>query len=153
MVTPYPYLPCLVDVRYRDRELSYSQNDRQNDSMTERPITLLRQPWRSNNHKESSLSVQCYVMQGQNINLPVCVCVCVSVTLFVNSLTGHTRQRIFFTSSRASAYTDARYWYSRSVRLSVRLYVRDVPVSDENGLTYRHRFYRTVAQSLKFYQH
>jgi len=32
--------------------------------------------------------------------------------------------------------------------LSVRLSVRYVPVSDENGLTYRHRFfYHTVAQS------
>ena len=36
-------------------------------------------------------------MHGQNINLPVCVCVCVSVsvTLFVNSPTGQTPQRIF----------------------------------------------------------
>jgi len=34
-------------------------------------------------------------MHGQNINLPVCVCVSVSVTLFVNSPTGQTPQRIF----------------------------------------------------------
>jgi len=36
-------------------------------------------------------------MHGQNINLPVCVCLCVSVsvTLFVNSPTGQTPQRIF----------------------------------------------------------
>jgi len=33
--------------------------------------------------------------------------------------------------------TDARYWYSNSVRLSV----RDVPVSDENGSTYCHSFF------------
>ena len=32
--------------------------------------------------------------------------------------------------------------------------VRDVPVSDENGLTYRHSFFRhTLAQSFQFYQH
>ena len=42
---------------------------------------------------------------------------------------------------RASAYTDARYLYSKSVCLSVRPSVRDVPVSDENGLTYRHSFF------------
>jgi len=34
----------------------------------------------------------------------------------------------------ARQHTDARYWYSKSVCLSV----RDVPVSDENGWTYRH---------------
>ena len=33
-------------------------------------------------------------------------------------------------------HTDARYWYSNSVRPSV----RDVPVSDENGLMYCHSF-------------
>ena len=40
-------------------------------------------------------------MHGQNINLPVCVClsVCVSVTLFVNSPTGQTPQRIFTVDS------------------------------------------------------
>jgi len=37
----------------------------------------------------------------------------------------------------ARQHTDARYWYSNSVCLSV----RDVPVSDENGLTYRHSFF------------
>jgi len=54
--------------------------------------------------------------------------------------------------------TDARYWYSNSVCPSVRpsvcLSVRNVPVCDENGLTYRHSFFhRTVAQSFLFYQH
>jgi len=35
-----------------------------------------------------------------------------------------------------------------SVRLSVRLSVRNAPVSDENGLTYGHSFFHhTVAQS------
>jgi len=34
-MTPCPCLPCLVGVRYSDRELSRSQNNRQ----TERPIT------------------------------------------------------------------------------------------------------------------
>ena len=41
-----------------------------------------------------------------------------------------------------------------SVCLSVRLSVRNVPVSDENGLTYRHSFFHhTVAQSFCFYRH
>jgi len=40
----------------------------------------------------------------------------------------------------ACQHTDARYLYSKSVRPSVRLSVRDVPVSYENGLTYRHSF-------------
>jgi len=41
-----------------------------------------------------------------------------------------------------------------SDRLPVRLSVRDVSVSDENGLTYRHSyFHHTVAQSFEFYQH
>ena len=54
----------------------------------------------------------------------------------------------------ARQHTDARYWYSKSVRTSVRPSVRNVPVSDENGLTYRHSFFhRTVAQSFCFYQH
>jgi len=38
-------------------------------------------------------------------------------------------------------------------RLSVRLSVRYIPVSDENGLTYRQFFHHTVAQSFQFYQH
>jgi len=44
---------------------------------------------------------------------------------------------------RASVYwraTDARYWYSKSVCLSVCPSVRYVPVPYENGLTYRHSF-------------
>ena len=41
----------------------------------------------------------------------------------------------------ARQHTDARYRYSESVRLSVCLSVRNVPVSDENGLTYRHSFF------------
>ena len=41
-----------------------------------------------------------------------------------------------------------------SVRSSVRLSVRDVTVSDENGLTYCHSFFHyTVAKSFRFYQH
>jgi len=39
----------------------------------------------------------------------------------------------------AHQHTDARY--SKSVCLSVCLSVRNVPVSDENGLTYRHSFF------------
>ena len=45
----------------------------------------------------------------------------------------------------ARQHTDARYWYSKS---AVRLSVRNVPVLDEIGLTYRHSFFHhTVAQS------
>ena len=40
----------------------------------------------------------------------------------------------------ARQHTDARYWYSKSVCLSVRLSVRNVPVSDENSLIYRQFF-------------
>jgi len=41
----------------------------------------------------------------------------------------------------ARQHTDAIYWYSKSVRLSVRLSVSYVLVSDENFLTYRHSFF------------
>ena len=48
----------------------------------------------------------------------------------------------------ARQYTDTRY-YNKSLRPSLRY----VPVSDENGLTYRHSFFHyTVAQSFCFYQ-
>jgi len=43
----------------------------------------------------------------------------------------------------ARQHTDARYWYSKSVCPSVRPVcpsVRNVPVSDKNGLPYRHVF-------------
>jgi len=46
-----------------------------------------------------------------------------------------------FYRASATQYADARYWYSKSVRLSVRQSVRNVPVSDENGLTYPHIFF------------
>ena len=50
--------------------------------------------------------------------------------------------------ARQHTAADARYWYSNSarlsvcpsVRLSVRLSVRDTLVLYENGLTYRHSF-------------
>jgi len=45
------------------------------------------------------LSVQCYAMHGQNINLPVCV----SVTLSVNSPTSQTPHRIFTVDSLKDA--------------------------------------------------
>jgi len=49
-----------------------------------------------------------------------------------------------FNSFTARQHTDAQYWYGNSVRPSV----RNVPVLDENGLTYRHSFFHhTVAQS------
>jgi len=44
--------------------------------------------------------------------------------------------RAFVAVFIARQHTDAWYWYSKSVRPSVRY----VPVSDENGLTYRHSF-------------
>jgi len=51
----------------------------------------------------------------------------------------------------ARQHTDARYWYSKSVRPSARPLRSAVP--DENGLTYRHTFFHhTVAQSFQFYQ-
>ena len=54
----------------------------------------------------------------------------------------------------ARQHNDARYWYSKSLCLTVCLSVRNVPVSDENGLTYFHSFFHhTVAQSFCFYKH
>ena len=38
-------------------------------------------------------------------------------------------------------HTDARYWCRNSVCPSVCLSVRNIPVSDENGVTYRHSFF------------
>jgi len=38
-------------------------------------------------------------------------------------------------------HTDMRYWYSNCVPPSVCLSVSDVPVVDENGLTYCHSFF------------
>jgi len=58
-----------------------------------------------------------------------------------------TRSEYYTTSNSvfiAHQHTDARYWYSKSVWLSVclsvRPSVRNVPVSDENGLSYRQGF-------------
>ena len=48
------------------------------------------------------------------------------------------RHTIFIARQHTAA--DARYWYSNSVRLSVRPSVRDTLVFYENGLTYRHSF-------------
>ena len=52
---------------------------------------------------------------------------------YKNKLLNLTVEITFFI---ARQHTDARYWYSSYVRLSIRLSVRDVPVSDENGLAY-----------------
>jgi len=52
--------------------------------------------------------------------------------------------------TRDKIFIERRYWYSNSLRPSV----GDVPLSDENGLTYGHSFFHhTVAQSFKFYRH
>jgi len=50
-----------------------------------------------------------------------------------------THIQIIFIARQHTA-ADARYWYSNSVRLSVRPSVRDRLVLYENGLTYRHSF-------------
>jgi len=60
---------------------------------------------------------------------------------------------LFFIARQHTDARTARYWYSNSVRPSVRppvrpsvcASVRDVPVLDENGLTYCHNFF-TVRQ-------
>ena len=56
-------------------------------------------------------------------------------------------EQAFFYVIIARQHTDERYWYSKSVSLSVCLSVRYVPVSDENGLTYRHSFFFTVPKT------
>jgi len=52
---------------------------------------------------------------------------------------------ILFLVFIARQYTDARHRYNKSVRpsirLSIRLSARYVPISDENSLTYRHSFF------------
>jgi len=59
--------------------------------------------------------------------------------------TAYTRHTFL---SRVSILTRDIDIVNLSVCLSVRLSVRNVPVSDENGLTYRHSFsHHTVAQS------
>ena len=66
----------------------------------------------------------------------------------------HTQTESILIIFSARQHTDARYWYSKSVCLSVRPSVRDVQVSHENGLTYRHSFFHhAVAQSFCFYKH
>ena len=58
------------------------------------------------------------------------------------------------TVSRDTDIANLSVCLSVCICLSVRLSVRNVPVSDENGLTYRHRFFHhTVAESFQFYQH
>ena len=53
---PCPCLLCLIDVRFCIREFSCSQNDRQ----TERMITLLDKPWRSN--KSYMINSKIYIL-------------------------------------------------------------------------------------------
>ena len=69
---------------------------------------------------------RCFATSQQCLNLVVAVS---------QSINHHIRQKnhIFI----ARQHTDARYWYSKSVRPSVRY----VPVPDENGLTYSHSFF------------
>jgi len=56
--------------------------------------------------------------------------------------------QIYSTIFIARQHTDARYWYSNSVRPSVCQSVRNVPVLDENGLTFCDSFFQhTVDQS------
>ena len=80
-----------------------------------------------------------------------------STTLFIGAAAGPshvigTLAEVWIFIARQ--HTDARYWYSNSVcpsvrpsvRLSVYLSVRNVPVSDENGLTYCHSFFFTARE-------
>jgi len=78
-----------------------------------------------------------YLRQGGYVFVSVCLLACLSVSagllkrLWIN----------FNDFSIARQQTNARYWYSNSVRLSVCLSVRDTLVLYENGLTYRHSFF------------
>jgi len=58
----------------------------------------------------------------------------------VRYLSSKFERCIEFSIFTARQHTDERYWYSKSVRPSVCLSVRYVPVLYENGLTYCHRF-------------
>ena len=53
------------------------------------------------------LSVQCYAMHGQNINLPVCVCVCVCVWVCVCVCVRHTFCQLAY---RSDSSTDSYSW-------------------------------------------
>jgi len=78
------------------------------------------------------------------LSCSVCLSVCVCVT-FIHSVKTNKHILKNFSPSgsptilvfTAHQHTDVRYWYSNSVRPSV----RHVPVSDENGLTYCHSFF------------
>ena len=89
----------------------------------------IRTKWAKLDHVVIADAVHHGVAVSQGASRPAAV---ISSTVFI------TRQ-----------HTDAQYWYSNSVRRpSVCLSVRDVLVSDENGLTYCHSFFHhTVAQS------
>jgi len=52
----------------------------------------------------------------------------------------------------ARHHTDARYWHSNSVCPSVSPSVRDVPISDEKGLTYCHSFFFTYGSPITQHQ-
>ena len=89
----------------------------------------------------NSESVQCNFFIFDHVTFSqfkICCCVqnFIKIAWFLSRVSILTRGQ----------HTDARYWYSKSVdrssvRLSVCLSVRYVPVSDENGLTYRHIFF------------
>ena len=76
-----------------------------------------------------------------HIQLLIGVCICLAV---VPLLTRDSVRSVIFSFWYnliiARQHTDARYWYSKSVRPSVCLSVRYVPVLYENGLTYYHSF-------------
>ena len=86
--------------------------------------------------RDGSGYIQC-VLADQLVSVTGLICVAKLFLLFQKS--------IFLLVFIARQHTDAQYWYSNSVHLSVCpsvcLSIHDVPVSDENGLTYRHSFF------------
>jgi len=109
------------------------------NGLTELPIRY--QHWQPGEHRSSSYAGQCLVLaRSESYDWANDDCgysraaVC---EIDVSWKLLHWPQSFII----AHQHTDARYWYSNSVRPSV----RNAPVSDENGLTYwhikRHVFY------------
>ena len=69
------------------------------------------------------------------------------LTYLINWTITYLKQQHFMSTFTnvliARQHSDARYWYSNSVRLSVRPSVRYVPVFYGNSLTYCHSFFTT----------
>ena len=89
--------------------------------------------------KESSSGIRTMTGSGSKVNQFVRVPTPVDTQHFIQ-----IHARVFI----ARQHTDARYWYSNSVRPSVCLSVRDVPLLDENGLTYCYSFFSPYASPI-----